>query len=105
MDVSENIRHEAMRIGGEKITTKDRIEVLNPYNGSVVGTIPRGTREHVKKAFKIAANYQPTLTRYERQQILIKTAEIIISRKDEISDLITAELGISKKDSLSMYSR
>lgn len=100
MDVSENIRHEAMRIGGEKITTKDHIEVLNPYNGSVVGTIPRGTREHVKKAFEIAANYQPTLTRYERQQILIKTAEIIISRKDEISDVITAELGISKKDSL-----
>ncbi|MBL6933517.1 MAG: phosphonoacetaldehyde dehydrogenase [Rhodospirillales bacterium] len=98
-DVS-NVRHEAMRIGGEKVETADRIEVFNPYNGDVVGTIPRGTREHVKQAFEIAANYQPTLTRYERQQILIRTAEIIISRKDEISDVITAELGISKKDSL-----
>ncbi|NQW00261.1 MAG: phosphonoacetaldehyde dehydrogenase [Rhodospirillales bacterium] len=100
MDASTTSRHEAMRIGGEKVDTVDRIAVYNPYDGSVVGTIPRGTREHVKQAFEIAAAYQPKLTRYERQQILIKTAEIIISRKDEISDLITAELGISKKDSL-----
>jgi phosphonoacetaldehyde dehydrogenase len=100
MSKNASIRHEAMRIGGNKVDTTDRIEVFNPYNGNVIGTIPRGTREHVKQAFEIAANYQPTLTRYERQQILMKTAEIIISRKDEISDVITAELGISKKDSL-----
>ena len=30
-DVS-NVRHEAMRIGGEKVETADRIEVFNPYN-------------------------------------------------------------------------
>ena len=78
MNISANIRHEAMRIGGDKVTTEERIEVLNPYNGNIVGTIPRGTREHVQKAFEIAANFQSTLTRYERQQILIKTAEIII---------------------------
>ncbi len=100
MDASSNLRHDAMRIGGKKVDTTDRIEVFNPYNGSLIGTIPRGTREHVKQAFEIAANYQPTLSRYERQQILIRTAEIILSRKDEISDVITAELGISKKDSL-----
>ncbi len=100
MDKALNVRHEAMRIGGEKVDTTDRIEVFNPYNGDVVGTIPRGTRDHVKQAFEIAANYQPTLTRYERQQILMKTAEIIVSRKEEISDVITAELGISKKDSM-----
>jgi len=100
MDASSNQRHEAMRIGGKKVDTADRIDVFNPYDGSVIGSISRGTREHVKQAFEIAAAYEPTLTRYERQQILMKTAEIIVSRKDEISDVITAELGISKKDSL-----
>lgn len=100
MDASVNSRHEAMRIGGQKVDTVDRIDVFNPFDGSVIGTIPRGNRTHVKEAFEIAANYEPKLTRYERQQILMKTAEIIISRKDEISDIITAELGISKKDSL-----
>ena len=40
------------------------------------------------------------LTRYERQQILTKAAEILVARRDEISGLITAECGLSKKDSL-----
>ena len=91
-----------MRIAGEKVDadTGKVVEVYNPYNGELVGTVPRASREQVANAFEIAANYKPTLTRYERQQILSKTAEIIVSRKAEISDLITAECGLSKKDSL-----
>ena len=96
------VRHEKMRIAGEKVDgdTGKVVEVFNPYNGEVVGTVPRASREQVANAFEIAASYKPTLTRYERQQILFKTAEIIVSRKAEISDLITAECGLSKKDSL-----
>ncbi len=41
-----------------------------------------------------------TLTRYERSRILHRTAAIVRSRTDAISDLITAESGICKKDSL-----
>ncbi len=96
------IRHEKMRIAGKLVDgdTDNNVEVLNPYNGEIVGTVPRASRAQIAGAFEIAANYQPTLTRYERQQILMKTAEVIVSRKDEISNLITAECGISKKDSL-----
>ena len=38
------VRHEAMRIAGKKVETDQQIEVLNPYNGQVVGTIPAGTQ-------------------------------------------------------------
>jgi len=91
-----------MRIAGEKVDgdSGKLVEVFNPYNGELVGTVPRASREQVAAAFEIAANYKPKLTRYERQQILSKTADIIVSRKQEISDLITAESGLSKKDSL-----
>jgi len=92
--------HETLRIGGETPDRDERIEVFNPWDNSVVGTVPCATREDVAQAFDIAAAYTPTLTRYERQQILMRTAEILTSRRDEISDLITAELGISKQDSL-----
>lgn len=96
------VRHEKMRIAGEWVDgdTGKVVEVYNPYNGEIVGTVPRASRQQVANAFEIAANYKPTLTRYERQQILFKTAEIIVARKAEISDLITAECGLSKKDSL-----
>ncbi len=93
-------RHETLRIAGEKVDRDRRIEVRNPWDDSLVGTVPCATREDVARAFDIAAAYRPTLTRYQRQQILIRTAEILTSRRDEISNLITAELGISKQDSL-----
>mgnify|MGYP001337991441 CR=1 FL=1 len=92
-------RHEPMRIAG-KLVDSDRVfEVYYPYTGELVGTAPRATPEQIREAFQIAADYKPTLTRYDRQKILFKTAEILDSRRDEISDLITAECGICKKDS------
>jgi putative phosphonoacetaldehyde dehydrogenase len=102
MDSPMTVRHEKMRIAGKLVDgdTGKRIDVLNPYNGEVVGTVPRASREQIAQTFEIAAAYKPTLTRYERQQILTRIAETIIERKEEISDLITAECGLSKKDSL-----
>ena len=92
---------EKMRIGGEKVTGENgSLDVLNPFNGEKVGSVPRASSSQVEKAMRIAQEFKPNLTRYERQQILSKTAEILVSRREEISDLITAESGLSKKDSL-----
>jgi len=94
------MRHEQMRIAGRKVDTKDRVPVEYPYTGQVIGSVPAGQAEHVREAFEIAANYTPTLTRYERQKILLNTAKIIDSRKAELAPIITAELGISISDAL-----
>lgn len=91
---------ESMRIGGNKVDAEGVVPVHYPYTNEVIGTVPAGTAEHAAKAFEIARNYKPKLTRYERQQILFRTAELIKARKDQLSDLITLELGLSKKDSL-----
>ncbi len=91
-------RHEAMRIAGEKVTTTDRIPVHYPYTDDIVGSVPAGTAAHVAKAFDIAGSYTPTLTRYQRQSILNRTAAIINDRKHALARLIVAELGISLQD-------
>ena len=92
---------EKMRIGGKKVDGENgTIDVLNPFNGEKVGSVPRASKGQVNQTMEIAKNFQPKLTRYERQQVLSKTAELLVSRRDEISDLITAESGLSKKDSL-----
>ena len=83
------IRNEAMRIGGQKIKTDETIDVQYPFTEETIGTVPAGQSEHAKKAFDIASNFKSKLTRYERQKILQKTAETLIKRKDEISDVIT----------------
>jgi phosphonoacetaldehyde dehydrogenase len=94
-----DIRREAMRIAGERVARDRVIEVRNPYTGGLVGTVPKASVDDVRRAFTIARAYRPTLTRYERYAILYKTAEIIRSRMETLSDLITAESGLSKKDS------
>ncbi len=93
-------RHEPMRIAGRRIESDRVLEVFNPYDGALVGTVPRAHAGQVQEAFRIAADYQPRLTLYERQQNLFLAAAILEARKEEISDLITAECGICKKDSL-----
>jgi len=98
--MTKNIDHQSMRIAGKKVDAEKNIDVHYPYTNEVIGTVPAGTAEHANKALEIASNFKPKLTRYERQQILQKTAEELVKRKDAISDVITYELGISKQDSL-----
>ncbi len=98
--MSIKIKNESMRIAGKKVDAEKVIEVEYPYTKEIIGTVPAGNAEHAKKALDIAANYTPKLTRYERQKILQQTAEKLVEKKEEISDLITYELGISKQDSL-----
>ncbi|MGI9408119.1 MAG: aldehyde dehydrogenase family protein, partial [Hyphomicrobiaceae bacterium] len=100
MSTSRPIIAEAMRIGGEKVTTKDVVEVRYPYTNEVIGTVPAGTVEHARNAFDIAANYKPKLTRYERQQILFRAAEIIRDRREAVAEVLTLELGICKQHSI-----
>lgn len=90
----------AMRIGGKNVSTDAVVNVHYPYTNEVIGTVPAGRAEHAREAFRIAATYKPKLTRYERQKILFRTAELINSRKETLAPLITSELGISLKDSL-----
>jgi len=98
--MEKKIISEAMRIAGKKVNFEKTIDVEYPFTGEVIGTVPAGNAEHAKQALEIAANYQPKLTRYERQKILQTAAEVLVKRKEEISDIITLELGISKQDSL-----
>src|SRR6185369_1125699 len=97
---ASDLRHEGMRIGGEKVLRDRVIEVYNPFTEKVIATVPKATVEDIRRAFAIARAYKPKLTRFERANILDRTAELIRARTDELSDLITAECGLCKKDSL-----
>jgi phosphonoacetaldehyde dehydrogenase len=93
-------RKETMRISGRMVETDETLEVLNPYSGAIVGTVPAARPEHVREAFAKARAFKAKLTRHERQKILIGTAERLVARRDEIARLITAESGLCLKDSL-----
>ena len=97
---SGHVLRAKMRVAGTHVGGDRSIEVRNPYTGALVGTVPKATVDDIRRAFAIAKGYRSTLTRHDRYRILYRAAEIIRGRTDEISDLITAECGICKKDSL-----
>ena len=94
------VRREQLRIAGKKVDTNVRIEVRFPWDNRLVGSVPRANPEIVAEAFKIAHAYKPKLTRYQRQKILLRTAELLVARREELSQLITLESGLCLKDSL-----
>jgi len=88
-----------MRIAGRLVGGDRVIEVRNPYTNALVGTVPKASVDDIRGAFASARGYSARLTRYERSEILNKAAGLIRARAEAISDLITAECGIGKKDS------
>jgi putative phosphonoacetaldehyde dehydrogenase len=93
---------EALRIGGEKIgadrTGSRVIEVFNPYTELVIGSVPKATIDEVRRAIAIGHGYRPRLTRFERADILRKTAALVRERTAAIAQLISAESGLCIKD-------
>ncbi|MFO1274164.1 MAG: phosphonoacetaldehyde dehydrogenase [Rubrivivax sp.] len=93
-------QREALRIAGEKVHRDRVIEVRYPYTGEVVATVPKATVEDVRRAFQIARQYRPKLTRHERYRILMKAGDLIAARKEQMARLITLESGLCIKDTL-----
>ena len=93
------MRNELLRMAGEKVAGQGHIEVRNPYNDAVVGTVPKATLQQVRETFEIAKAFQPTLSRFDRANILNRAADLVRARTPEIAALITAESGLCLKDS------
>ena len=97
---TQSVRREALRIAGMRVTTERHSEVFNPYTGALVGTVGCASVEDVRRAIACGKSFRPRLTRYERYRICYQTAEALRARTEEIANLITAESGLCKKDSL-----
>jgi acyl-CoA reductase-like NAD-dependent aldehyde dehydrogenase len=73
-----------------------KIEVKNPYDGSVVDTVPAATAADVEAAIAGAmqgAAVMRKLPGYDRFQILRKAADTMLARQQELGKLISQEEG------------
>ncbi len=92
------VRHERLRIAGEKVATERSFEIRYPFTGEVIATVPMATVDHVRRAIDLGRNYRSRLTRHDRYRILMRAGEIITARRDEVARLITLESGLCLKD-------
>ncbi len=94
------IRRETMRLVGATRSADRVFDVRDPYTGELVGTCPKASPADIAEAFRLAKAYRAELSRAERSQILRKTADLLVARRDEIAALITAESGLCLKDTI-----
>ncbi|MEE9571639.1 MAG: aldehyde dehydrogenase family protein [Candidatus Neomarinimicrobiota bacterium] len=83
-----------MLIGGKWIDKKKKIDVLNPFDNSLVDTVPHGSIDDIDKAIEIAKKgyeINRNFPSHKRISILKKTAEIMESRYEEFAKTIATE--------------
>ncbi|KKK33025.1 1-pyrroline-5-carboxylate dehydrogenase [Mesobacillus campisalis] len=84
-------------IGGERISTEDKIVSFNPANKEeVIGTVAKADRELAEKAMQAAVEAFKTWKKAKpelRADVLFKAAAILRRRKHEFSALLTKEAG------------
>ncbi len=85
-----------MYINGQWIDKAETIPVFNPFDQSVLDTVPRGTAADVDLAITSAvrgAKAMAKLTAYERYAILHRAAELMAERLEDLGQTITKEEG------------
>src|SRR5690606_6326898 len=84
-------------IGGERISTEDKIVSVNPANKEeVVGNVSKANRELAEKAMQVADKTFQTWRKSSpemRADILFRAAAIVRRRKHEFSALLVKEAG------------
>jgi glyceraldehyde-3-phosphate dehydrogenase (NADP+) len=83
-----------MLLGGEWVDRAKRIEVRDPFDNSLVDTVPRASTDDVDVAMAAAVQGFETarqMTVYDRAQVLIKAARIVESRLEDFARTIARE--------------
>ena len=97
-----------MLINGEWIDGNKRIEVINPFDNSAIGTVPEATEEDLDRAIITSMgafiNFQENPA-YERADILEKASQLISKNRQILAESISKEAGKALKFSLGEVDR
>ncbi|RME69374.1 MAG: aldehyde dehydrogenase [Verrucomicrobia bacterium] len=90
--------HYRMFINGEwcEASNGETIEVENPTNEEIIGTVPNGNADDARAALEAAKAAQPAwaaMPAVERGKILARFAELILANQEELARLCTTEMG------------
>jgi phosphonoacetaldehyde dehydrogenase len=78
--------------------TQERIAVIDPFSGRLVGEVPSLSREAVTAVLDGAAAYRNELDRHARSTLLFAVAEHIADDSERLAALISSESGLSLRD-------
>jgi acyl-CoA reductase-like NAD-dependent aldehyde dehydrogenase len=85
-----------MYVAGQWIDKPQKIEVRNPYDSSVIDTVPRADAADIERALQSAergARVMAKLSGYDRYKILMKAADLMARRQEDLGQTISREEG------------
>jgi lactaldehyde dehydrogenase len=84
-----------MFVGGEWVDADERTDVVHPYDGELVGSVPLASADQVDEAIEAAeaAFESAELSAYQRYELLSATARRLEDRADDVARLVTSEQG------------
>jgi acyl-CoA reductase-like NAD-dependent aldehyde dehydrogenase len=87
-------------IDGEWVTTTEYTDVKDKYTGETIAKIAKATKNDVDRAVTAAERTFKTqkLTPFERYEILLKTAELMEQRREQLEYSLVQEVGKTRKD-------
>ena len=83
-------------LAGNWVDKPKKLEVKNPFDNSVIDTVPKADAADLEKALGFAergAKVMAKLSSYERWKILRKAADLIAARNEELGQTISKEEG------------
>ena len=83
-------------VAGEWIDKLKKIDVTNPFDHSLIDTVPKADAADLEKALAFAergAKVMAKLSSYERWRILRKAADMMAARNEELGQTISKEEG------------
>ncbi|UTF52656.1 aldehyde dehydrogenase family protein [Natronosalvus rutilus] len=94
LDVASSL-DKRMLIAGKWTDSENRTDVVHPYDGERIGSVPMATDVQVRDAVEAAeaAFDASTLSAYQRYELLEDTADRLEERAEEVAQVITGEQG------------
>jgi acyl-CoA reductase-like NAD-dependent aldehyde dehydrogenase len=92
-----------MFVAGQWVDRPQRSEVRNPYDGTLIDTVPKATPADVEHALAGAVEGAGQMRRmpgYERYQILHRASRLVAERREKLGRLISTEEGKTLSDGL-----
>jgi lactaldehyde dehydrogenase len=92
-----------MLIGGKYVTSDDELEVLNPFDGEIIDTVPIAHRQHAQMAIDEANGAREALTEMSAFKVsnkLFNVVKKLEEKREEFAKSLTLEVGKPINESL-----
>jgi acyl-CoA reductase-like NAD-dependent aldehyde dehydrogenase len=83
-------------VGGKKTTSKETLEVKNPFNDEVIGVVCRPSAEDVEQAIQSAVRTFEKIRNmpsYRRSEVLKNAASLVDEKKEMLAKILCQEAG------------